>query len=68
MTKFGGGSDIANNIMALENAEVRVPVGDRHKARLTVCDPAFEFDADEAHALLAALGLLDDTTVPEMGE
>ena len=61
-----GGSDIRNNVGALDGAEVRVRKGDRHKARLTVCDPAYGLDAHAAGQVLAVLGLLDDHTIPEM--
>lgn len=64
----GGGSDIRNNVGALDGAEVRVQKGDRRKARLTVCDPARGLDAPGAYTVLDVLGLLDDTTVPEMEE
>lgn len=63
----GGGSDIRNNVGALDGAEVRVLKGDRHKARLTVCDPAFGLNVHEARGVLDVLGLLDET-VPELEE
>lgn len=62
-----GGSDI-NIAGSLEGADVHVPVGARQKARLTVADEAHGFSKPVVHELLGALGLLDDTTVPEVGE
>lgn len=63
----GMGSDVRDTVGALDGVEVRVPPGSVHKARLTVCDPAFGFTADEAKELLDALGLLDGSLM-EMGE
>lgn len=60
------GSNVRHN--GLESETVRVPVGARHAARLTVADPYFGHDAGTVHNLLEVLGLLDDVTVPEVGE
>lgn len=66
MTKVnGGGSDLVYTVESLGDSEVHVPKGFRHKARLTVADPAFGHNADDVAELLGALGLMDDETIPE---